>query len=189
MPIVDNAVYVDGRRTADPSSLEETFDLVEQRHGFGWIGLYRPSEAELRAVADEFALHPLAVEDALEGHQRPKLERYGENRFIVLRPAQYDDQYERVEFGEVHLFIGPQFAVVIRQAEAPDLKAVRKRLEAQPDLLAVGGDAVLYAVADRIVDDYLPSSPACRTTSTRSRTSSSVATGTCRSGSTSCPAR
>jgi magnesium transporter len=156
MPIVDNAVYVDGRRTADPDSLEQTFDLVEQRHGFGWIGLYRPSETEVREVADEFALHPLAVEDALEGHQRPKLERYGQIRFVVLRPARYIDSEERVDFGEVHVFIGPQFAVVIRQAEAPDLKAVRRRLEAQPELLAVGGLAVLYAVADRVVDDYLP---------------------------------
>jgi len=156
MPIVDNAVYVDGRRTADPESLEQTFDLVEQRKGFGWIGLYRPSEAEVREVADEFSLHPLAVEDALEGHQRPKLERYGDIRFVVLRPARYLDHDERVDFGEVHVFIGPRFAVVIRQAEAPDLKAVRKRLEAQPDLLAVGGLAVLYAVADRVVDDYVP---------------------------------
>ncbi|MGN6743446.1 MAG: CorA family divalent cation transporter, partial [Amnibacterium sp.] len=156
MPIVDNAVYVDGRRTADPTSLEETFDLVTARHGFGWIGLYRPSGEELHEVADEFALHPLAVEDALEGHQRPKLERYGDIRFVVLRPAQYLDREERVDFGEVHLFIGPQFAVVIRQADKPDLRAVRRRLEAQPDLLAVGGYAVLYGIADRIVDDYAP---------------------------------
>jgi len=156
VPIVDNAVYVRGRRTADPSDLEETFDLVKERDGFGWIGLYRPSEAEVREVADEFGLHPLAVEDALEGHQRPKLERYGAIRFVVLRPARYIDSDERVDFGEVHVFIDPQFAVVIRQAEAPDLKTVRKRLEERPDLLEVGGLAVLYAVADRIVDDYVP---------------------------------
>ena len=156
MPIVDNAVYVRGRRTADPSDLEETFDLVKERDGFGWIGLYRPSEAEVREVADEFGLHPLAVEDALEGHQRPKLERYGAIRFVVLRPARYIDSDERVDFGEVHVFIDPRFAVVIRQAEAPDLKTVRKRLEERPDLLEVGGLAVLYAVADRIVDDYVP---------------------------------
>jgi len=156
VPIVDNAVYVHGRRTADPSDLEETFDLVKERDGFGWIGLYRPSEAEVREVADEFGLHPLAVEDALEGHQRPKLERYGAIRFVVLRPARYIDSDERVDFGEVHVFIDPRFAVVIRQAEAPDLKTVRKRLEERPDLLEVGGLAVLYAVADRIVDDYVP---------------------------------
>jgi magnesium transporter len=156
MPIVDNAVYVDGRRTADPQNLEQTSELVAQRHGFGWIGLYRPSKEEIQAVAREFGLHPLAVEDALDGHQRPKIERYGDIRFVVLRPARYLDNEERVDFGEVHLFIGPDFAVVVRHAEMPDLKPVRRRLEEQPDLLAVGPTAVLYAVADRIVDDYAP---------------------------------
>ena len=156
MPIIDNAVYVDGRRTPDPTDLAETCDLVRERHGFGWIGLYRPDPSELQAVAAEFALHPLAVEDAQEGHQRPKIERYGGDRFVVLRPARYRDEEERVEFGEVDLFLGPDFVVVVRHAEAPDLKAVRARLEAEPKLLAKGPLAVLYAVADRVVDDYGP---------------------------------
>ncbi|MDQ1513455.1 MAG: magnesium transporter, partial [Microbacteriaceae bacterium] len=135
---------------------EQTSELVAERHGFGWIGLYRPSKEEIQAVAREFGLHPLAVEDALNGHQRPKIERYGDIRFVVLRPARYIDATERVDFGEVHLFIGPNFAVVVRHAEMPDLKPVRRRLEEQPELLAVGPTAVLYAVADRIVDDYAP---------------------------------
>ena len=156
MPIIDNAVYVDGKRTPDPTSLSETFDLVRARHGFGWIGLYRPDPSELQAVADEFSLHPLAVEDAQEGHQRPKIERYGGDRFVVLRPARYMDEEERVDFGEVDLFLGPDFVVVVRHAEAPDLKAVRARLEAEPKLLAAGPLSVLYAVADRVVDDYGP---------------------------------
>ena len=156
VPIIDNAVYVDGRRTPDPVDLAETCDLVRERHGFGWIGLYRPSEDELRAVADEFSLHPLAVEDSMEGHQRPKIERYGADRFVVLRPARYMDAEERVDFGEVDVFLGPDFIVVIRHAEAPDLKAVRARLEAEPRLLAAGPMAVLYAIADRVVDDYAP---------------------------------
>jgi magnesium transporter len=156
VPIIDNAVYVDGRRTPDPVDLTETYDLVQARHGFGWIGLYRPSEAELHAVADEFSLHPLAVEDAMEGHQRPKIERYGPDRFVVLRPARYMDAEERVDFGEVDVFLGPDFIVVIRHAEAPDLKAVRARLEGEPGLLAAGPLAVLYAVADQVVDDYAP---------------------------------
>ena len=128
MPIIDNAVYVDGRRTPDPVGLADTCDLVRARNGFGWIGLYRPSEDELRAVAQEFSLHPLAVEDAMEGHQRPKIERYGPDRFVVLRPARYMDAEERVDFGEVDVFLGPDFICVIRHAEAPDLKAVRTRL-------------------------------------------------------------
>jgi magnesium transporter len=156
VPIIDNAVYVDGKRTPDPTSLSETCDLVRARRGFGWIGLYRPEPAELQAVAEEFALHPLAVEDAQEGHQRPKIERYGGDRFVVLRPARYMDAEERVDFGEVDLFIGPDFVVVVRHAEAPDLKAVRARLEGEPKLLAAGPLAVLYAIADRVVDDYVP---------------------------------
>lgn len=156
MPIVDNAVYVDGRRTDDPHDLTTTSETAHDRHGFAWIGLYRPSTAEVREVAHEFGLHPLAVEDALDGHQRPKLERYADIRFVVLRPARYVDAVERVEFGEVHLFVGPDFAIVIRHAEAPDLKVVRRRLEARPELLALGPLAVLYAVADQVVDDYGP---------------------------------
>jgi magnesium transporter len=156
VPIIDNAVYAAGKRTPDPTSLSETYDLVKERHGFGWIGLYRPDPAELHAVADEFSLHPLAVEDAQEGHQRPKIERYGGDRFVVLRPAHYLDAEERVEFGEVDLFLGPDFVVVVRHAEAPDLKGVRSRLEAEPSLLATGPLSVLYAVADRVVDDYGP---------------------------------
>jgi magnesium transporter len=156
VPIIDNAVYVDGRRTPDPTDLSTTYDLVRERHGFGWIGLYRPDQPELHAVAQEFSLHPLAVEDALEGHQRPKIERYGGDRFVVLRPARYMDAEERVEFGEVDLFLGPDFAVAVRHAEAPDLKAVRSRLESEPKLLAAGPLAVLYGIADRVVDDYNP---------------------------------
>jgi magnesium transporter len=156
VPIIDNAVYVDGRRTPDPTSLPDTYDLVRARHGFGWIGLYRPDPSELEAVATEFGLHPLAVEDAQEGHQRPKIERYGGDRFVVLRPARYMDAEERVEFGEVDLFLGKDYVVVVRHAEAPDIKAVRARLESEPALLASGPLAVLYAVADHVVDDYGP---------------------------------
>jgi magnesium transporter len=111
MPIVDNAVYVKGRRTANPDSLEITYELMRERKGFAWIGLYRPSPDEIRSVAEEFNLHHLAVEDTLSGHQRPKLERYGDTLFMVLRPALYRDDVEQVEFGEVHLFIGPDFGV------------------------------------------------------------------------------
>ena len=156
MPIIDNAVYVDGARTPDPATLSDTCEAVRARRGFGWIGLYRPERTELQAVAAEFGLHPLAVEDAEEGHQRPKLERYGDDRFVVLRPARYDDGKERVDFGEVDLFLGADYVVVVRHAEAPDLKAVRARLEGEPKLLAAGPYAVLYAVTDRVVDDYGP---------------------------------
>ncbi|WP_210480908.1 magnesium and cobalt transport protein CorA [Naasia sp. SYSU D00948] len=156
MPIVDNAVYVNGARTSDPPSLEQTFETMRDLSGMAWIGLYRPNRSELQAVADEFGLHALAVEDALKGHQRAKLERYGDILFIVLRPARYLDETERVEFGEVHLFIGPDFAITVRHAEAPDLGRVRRRMESVPELLALGPEAVLYAVLDQVVDEYEP---------------------------------
>jgi magnesium transporter len=121
-----------------------------------WIGLYRPNAAELSTLAAEFDLHPLAVEDAITAHQRPKLERYGATLFVVLRAARYLDDVEEVEFGELHVFIGSDFVVTVRHAESPDLAVVRKRLESDPELLALGTEAVLYAILDAVVDGYLP---------------------------------
>ncbi len=156
MALVDNAVYVDGQRSADPGSLEETYELLRDRHGMAWIGLYRPDIGEIRSVAREFDLHPLAVEDAIAAHQRAKLERYGTTLFTVLRPARYIDAEERVEFGELHVFTGHDFVVTIRHAESPDLGRVRDRLERTPDLLRLGPEAVLYAILDLVVDGYAP---------------------------------
>jgi magnesium transporter len=156
MALVDNAVYVDGQRSADPGSLEETYELIRDRHGMAWIGLYRPDVSEIRSVAREFDLHPLAVEDAIAAHQRAKLERYGPTLFMVLRPARYLDDEERVEFGELHVFTGHDFVVTIRHAESPDLGRVRDRLERTPELLRQGPEAVLYAILDLVVDGYAP---------------------------------
>lgn len=156
MPIVDNAIYREGVRSAHPVTLDQTFEELRDHGGFAWIGMYRPTDEELRSVAEEFGLHHLAVEDALAGHQRPKLERYGEALFVVLRPARYLDAPEEVEFGEVHVFIGPNFAITVRHAESPDLGRVRKRLEHNPELLSLGPQAVLYAVLDEVVDEYQP---------------------------------
>ena len=121
-----------------------------------WIGLYRPTEAEFRDVCGEFDLHELAVEDAINAHQRPKLERYGDTLFCVLRPARYLDDEEEVEFGEVHVFAGPRFVITIRHSENPNLHSVREALETRPDLLRRGPVAILHAVMDRVVDDYIP---------------------------------
>jgi len=156
MPIVDNAVYVDGLRIQDPANLNETFEHMRDHHGMAWIGLYRPTEAEVAAVATEFSLHPLAVEDALTGHQRAKLERYGDVLFAVLRPARYDDNKESVSFGELHVFVGPDFVVTVRHADSPDLAQVRARMEEQPELLRMGPEAILYAILDQVVDEYAP---------------------------------
>jgi len=156
MGIVDNAVYVDGLRHAVPDSLESTFELVRSSHGMAWIGLYRPTREEILSVGDEFSFHALAVEDTINAHQRPKIERYEDVLFTVLRPARYVDSEERVEFGEVHVFTGPDFIVTVRHAESPDLARVRKRLESNQELLRLGPEAVLYAILDEVVDEYLP---------------------------------
>ena len=156
MPIVDNGVYVAGQRIQNPTSLTETFEYTREHHGMAWIGMFRPTAEEIAQVADEFSLHPLAVEDALSGHQRSKLERYGDILFVVLRPARYIDETETVEFGELHVFVGPDFIVTIRHAESPDLSRVRRRMEGDPELLARGPEAVLYAILDEVVDDYSP---------------------------------
>ncbi|MCP3822449.1 magnesium and cobalt transport protein CorA [Streptomyces sp. A3M-1-3] len=155
--VVQAALYRDGRRVSTPVTLAETFrQLREQRDGMAWIGLHRPTEAELFSLADEFDLHPLSIEDALEAHQRPKLERYGDTLFVVLRAARYLDAAEEVDFGELHVFVGPDFLITVRHGAAPDLSGVRRRMEEAPELLALGPEAVLYAILDAVVDGYLP---------------------------------
>jgi magnesium transporter len=154
--LVDDAIYVDGRRVATPETLQDVFSVLKEKDGFAWIGLYRPTDDEVRSVADEFTLHHLAIEDALKGHQRAKIERFADTLFLVLRPARYLDADERVEFGELHVFVGPDFVVTIRHAESPDLASVRRRLEGTPDLLAFGPQAVLYAILDQVIDEYAP---------------------------------
>jgi magnesium transporter len=156
MSVVDNAVYVDGRRLSEPESLEVTYELLRDSDGMGWIGLYRPERSEVQSVATEFGIHELAVEDTVSAHQRPKLERYDDVLFTVLRPARYLEADERVEFGELHVFTGPDFVVTVRHAESPNLARVRQRLEAAPELLRLGPEAVLYAILDEVVDEYEP---------------------------------
>jgi magnesium transporter len=153
---VKNALYVNGVRTSDPMSLEQTFEHMRASGGMAWIGLYRPGYEELKQLADEFNLHELALEDAVEAHQRPKIDRYGTTLFTVLRPARYIDAKEEVEFGEVHIFTGPDFVITVRHAETPNLGEVRKKLERKPERLALGPEAVLYAIIDQVVDEYGP---------------------------------
>ncbi|GAA3041387.1 magnesium and cobalt transport protein CorA [Kitasatospora albolonga] len=155
--VVDAAVYRDGRRIAGADTLPEVYRQVPGEPGtMAWIGLYRPAEAQVLEAAERFGLHDLAVEDAIVAHQRPKLERYGDTLFVVLRAARYLDETEQVDFGEIHLFVGPQFVLTVRHSQAPDLSVVRRRLEADPELLALGPEAVLYAVLDAVVDGYAP---------------------------------
>src|SRR5437773_6929957 len=155
--LVDSAIYVDGRRLRSPKTLADTRRMFRDEPGsMAWIGLYRPSEEQLLFLARQFALHELAVEDAIVAHQRPKLERYGDTLFAVLRAARYLDELEQVEFGEIHLFVGANFVLTVRHSQAPDLAAVRRRMEGDPELLALGPEAVLYAILDSVVNGHAP---------------------------------
>jgi magnesium transporter len=153
--IVDNAIYVEGCRTT-PGSLEGTHQASRKRDGFAWVGLYEPTAEEFELVTDEFDLHELAVEDAIKAHQRPKLERYGDSLFVVLKSARYLDDEETVEFGEIHAFLGPDFIVTVRHGAASELHDVRQQVEADPDRLSRGPAAILHAIMDHVVDDYGP---------------------------------
>ncbi len=160
--LVDCAVYVEGRRVPGGwTDLHEALGHARREGGFVWIGLHHPDAPALQAVADEFGLHPLAVEDAVHAHQRPKLEQYGDDLlFLVLKTVRYVDHEEVIETGEVMVFVGPDHVVTVRHGEAAALSGVRGDLEARPDLLAVGPAAVLYAVADQVVDGYVPAAMA-----------------------------
>ena len=153
--IVDCAVYRDGHRTEGPDDLSDALAEARAAGGFVWIGLHEPSEREFALVTEEFGLHPLAVEDALKAHQRPKLEVYDDSLFLVLKPVVYEPKSDRVSSGEVMLFLGDSFVVTVRHGEGAPLKTVRRRLEQEPDMLHKGPTAVLYAVSDAVVDHYV----------------------------------
>ncbi|MEU9667723.1 magnesium/cobalt transporter CorA [Streptomyces bobili] len=153
--IVDCAIYRDGRRTEGPQDFSDALDDVRAEGGFVWIGLHEPSEKEFAHVTREFALHPLAVEDSLKAHQRPKLEVYDDSLFLVLKPVVYEPESDVVSSGEVMVFLGDSFVLTVRHGEGSPLAAVRQRLEHEPEMLAKGPTAVVYAIADATVDHYL----------------------------------
>ncbi len=159
--IVDCAHYRNGeRQQTGPMEIELAAELArrEDPDGFIWIGLFEPSGEELEAVQGQFGLSELAVEDAQSFHLRPKIEQYDDGAvlFSVLRTAAYVDEREEVQFGEVSVFLSRRFVITVRQGVASELHGVRLRLEDRPDLLSHGSSAVLWAILDRIVDDYVP---------------------------------
>ena len=154
--IVDCAIYEQGIRRDGKVELGHAYDERHQAGKFVWIGLYEPTEEEFDSLRREFKLHPLAVEDAIHAHQRPKLEVYDEMVFLVLKTARYVDPTEVIQLGEVLVFIGTDFVITVRHGEASDLHRVREALDADPDRLRHGPGAVLHAILDRIVDDYVP---------------------------------
>ncbi|GAA2222834.1 magnesium/cobalt transporter CorA [Streptomyces nogalater] len=153
--IVDCAVYRHGHRSEGPADLSDALAGARAAGGFVWIGLYEPSEREFDLVSQEFGLHPLAVEDALKAHQRPKLEVYDDSLFMVLKPVVYEPESDTVSAGEVMVFVGESFVVTVRHGEGSPLATVRQRLEQEPEMLDKGPTSVLYAIADATVDHYL----------------------------------
>jgi magnesium transporter len=154
--IVDSAVYEGGRRLDGDVGVHEAMEACRKPDAFTWIGLFEPTEDEFESIRSEFDLHPLAVEDAIHAHERPKLEIYGEMVFIVLKTARYVDPTEVIKLGEILIFLGYDYIITVRHGEASELGEVRRRLEENPELLQHGPGAVLHAIVDRVVDDYAP---------------------------------
>jgi magnesium transporter len=155
--IVDSALYRKGQRIevdCFPHEFDKMRAEATEEGDFVWVGLYKPSEGELDDVAESFGLHPLAVEDALKAHQRPKLERYGDSLFLTLKTLWYVDSEDAVETGEINLFAGQDFVVTVRHGRGSELHSARSRLEAQEAVLTHGPSAVIYAVCDTVVDGY-----------------------------------
>jgi magnesium transporter len=153
--ITDSAIYVNGKRTESPE-LEGTRHACTERGGFAWVELAEPDDEELASVAGEFGLPEAAVRDAVKAHLRPRADRYGETLLVVLRTARYLDQEERVEFGEIHIFLGRDFIVTVRHGGASSQEGVRRDLEGHAGFLGKGTGAVLWAVIDGVVDGYDP---------------------------------
>jgi magnesium transporter len=153
--IVDCAVYEQGRRREGELALEDAYEAAHEDGPFVWIGLLRPTEQEFESVRVEFNLHELAVEDAITAHQRPKLEVYGDSLLVVLKAAQWVDEPEFIRYGEILVFVGDRFLITVCHGEK-QLDEVRTAIGERPDLLSTGPSAGLYAILDRVVDDYEP---------------------------------
>lgn len=159
--IVDAAVYRSGCRHEGQLGWQDAVAAIAQDDSaFGWIGLHAPSENQLSGIAEAFQLHPLAVEDAVMAHQRPKLDSYDESLFVVVKTVHHQTGEANgsagvVETGEIMIFLGANFVLTVRHGEHSALSQLRKRLEADPGHLALGPSVVLHAVLDMVVDEYL----------------------------------
>src|SRR5271163_2714131 len=164
--VVDCGIYVDGERLPGTFSYAEAQAKVSElrlggQEAFAWIGLHAPTEHQMQEVGEAFSMHPLAIEDAVCAHQRPKLERYDESLFLVLKTVNYVPHdsvvlaREVVETGEIMIFVGTSFVITVRHGEHGGLAQVRKRMEAHPEQMRLGPYAVMHAIADYVVDNYL----------------------------------
>jgi magnesium transporter len=154
-PVIDCAAYCSGARVAD-LGIDQIRGALGQDDRFVWLGLYEPEKDVLRKVQQQFGLHDLAIEDAYNAHQRPKLELYEDSVFVVLRTAHLSASPRHLEFGETHVFLGRNYVVTVRHGSLRSHIGVRQRCESTPHLLAKGPGYVLYALMDFVVDQYLP---------------------------------
>jgi len=145
---------LEGRRQREISLEEISDELDNPDVGFVWVGLYAPDAPLLMKMQEEFCLHPLAVEDALNAHQRPKLELYGDSLFLVLRTPRLADGH--IEFGESHIFFGPRYLLTVRHGASQPFAPARERCEKNPELMRLGPSYALYSVLDAVVDNYFP---------------------------------
>ncbi|MBC6459732.1 magnesium/cobalt transporter CorA [Actinomadura sp. HBU206391] len=153
--IVDKAIYSDGGRETVDGDISDAFDAARAKGDcWLWIGMHEPTEEEFALVTDELNLHSLAVQDAIEAHQRPKLERYDDTVFVVLKTLSYREDTSTIEVGEIMVFLGSDFIITVRHGTANPLKPVRARVETDPRMLADGPSSVLYAICDQVVDTY-----------------------------------
>ena len=153
--VVNCASYLNGRRVAN-IGIDKVSEALKDPDQFVWVGLHEPGEETLQKFQEAFNLHDLAVEDAHNAHQRPKIETFGDTLFIVLRTAQINDLHHRIDFGETHFFVGSHFLVTVRHGSSISYADVRTRCESTPHLLRKGQGFALYAVMDSIVDQYFP---------------------------------
>ncbi|WP_069887374.1 magnesium and cobalt transport protein CorA [Streptomyces luteocolor] len=165
--VVNCVTYREGVRQPPARDLVESVERVRKSgDGFVWLGLHEPTEEEFAGIADLFDLHPLAVEDAVHAHQRPKVERYDQTLFAVLKTVCYVEHTELtatsevVDTGEIMVFVGREFVITVRHGRHGSLGPLREELEAAPEQLAQGPAAVLHAIADQVVDDYLAATDA-----------------------------
>jgi magnesium transporter len=152
--VIDAGLYVDGERVRSPQTFEEALRGLEFRpDALAWIGLYRPTPAQVKLLCEFFRFDESAALEALRTHHRSKIKRYGDTLYLALTIPRYVDAREDVEFGELHVLMGPRYVITVRQSEAPDLRVARRKLEARPADLALGPEAVLFAILDRVVDE------------------------------------
>ena len=152
--LIDAAWYQNGIRRGSGNDFKKLLDAARAEDGFVWIGISEPSTAEFEEIAVIFDIHPLAVEDTIHAQQRPKIEDYGNQNFFVIKTVFFTDETNDITTGELMMFVGDNFIVIVRHGEGSPLRTVRAELENHPSFLSLGPWAVVHAVVDKVIDEY-----------------------------------